>query len=168
MRRSMLLLLPAFTLSISACARDAPDADATDKSAAETPQAAEARIRELDRQWVAAVAAKDTAAIVNIYASDGRFMMPNAPAASGGDAIRSTWVGLLALPNLSLTFEPTSVHVSDDATMAYDVGTYRLGYDGPTGRVEDNGKYLVVWEKRGGEWKVVADMINTDRPMPGS
>lgn len=165
MRRSMLLLLPAVALSMSACASDAPEADGMDTAAGETPQTAEARIRELDEQWVAAVAARDTAAIVNVYASDGRFMVPNAPAASGGDAIRSTWAGLLALPNLSLTFEPTSIHVSDDATMAYDVGTYRLAYDGPTGRVEDNGKYLVVWEKRGGEWKVVADMINTDRPM---
>jgi uncharacterized protein (TIGR02246 family) len=164
----MLLLLPAVALSISACASDAPDADAMDTAAGEIAQAAEARIRELDEQWVAAVAAKDTAAIVNVYASDGRFMVPNAPAASGADAIRSTWVGLLGLPNLSLTFEPTSIHVSDDATMAYDVGTYQLAYDGPNGRVEDNGKYLVVWEKRDGEWKAVADMINTDRPMPGS
>ena len=52
--------------------------------------------------------------------------------------------------------------------MAYDVGTYRLAYDGPSGPVEDNGKYLVVWEKRDGEWKAVADMINTDRPLPES
>jgi ketosteroid isomerase-like protein len=93
-------------------------------------------------------------------------MVPNAPVASGADAIRSTWVGFLSLPNLSLSFEPTTIHVSDDATLAYDVGTYQLAFDGPNGRVEDNGKYLVVWEKRDGEWKVVADMINTDLPLP--
>lgn len=166
MRRSM--LLPALALSISACANDASDTTVMDTAGGETVEAAEARIRELDRQWVAAVAARDTAAIVNVYASDGRFMVPNATVASGADAIRSTWAGLLGLPNVSLTFEPTSIHVSDDATMAYDVGTYQLAYDGPKGRVEDNGKYLVVWEKRDGEWKAVADMINTDRPMAGS
>ena len=75
---------------------------------------------------------------------------------------------MLSLPNVSVTFEPTSIHVSDDGTMAYDVGTYRLAYDGPSGRVEDNGKYLVVWERRDGEWKAVADMINTARPLPES
>lgn len=162
------MLLPVIALSLAACANEASDATLTDTAAGETAEAAEARIRELDRQWVAAVAARDTAAIVNVYASDGRFMVPNSPVASGADAIRSTWAGLLGLPNVSLTFEPTSIHVSEDATMAYDVGTYQLAFDGPSGRVEDNGKYLVVWEKRDGEWKVVADMINTDRPLPGS
>lgn len=165
MRRSM--LLPAIALSLAACANEASDATLTDTAAGETAEAAEARIRELDRQWVAAVAAKDTAAIVNFYAADGRFMVPNAPAAEGPEAIRSTWAGMLGLPNVSITFEPTSIRVSDDGTMAYDVGTYRLAYDGPSERVEDNGKYLVVWERRDGEWKAVADMINTDRPLPG-
>lgn len=166
MRRS--ILLPALALSLAACANEASDTTMTDTAAGETAEAAEARIRELDRQWVAAVAAKDTAAIVNVYAADARFMVPNAPAAEGHDAIRSTWLGMLGLPNVSITFEPTSIHVSDDGTMAYDVGTYQLAYDGPNGRAEDNGKYLVVWERRDGEWKAVADMINTDRPAPGS
>jgi uncharacterized protein (TIGR02246 family) len=160
------MLLPAIALSLAACATDASDGTMADTAGAETPQAAEARIRELDRQWAAAVAARDTTTAVSFYAPDARFMVPNAPVASGADAIRSTWVGFLSLPNLSLTFEPTTIHVSDDATLAYDVGTYQLAFDGPNGRVEDNGKYLVVWEKRDGEWKVVADMINTDLPLP--
>lgn len=166
MRRSM--LLPAIALSLAACANEPSDATMMDTAAGETAEAAEARIRELDRQWVAAVAAKDTAAVVNFYADDARFMAPNAPASEGAAAIRSAWAGMLGLPNVSLTFEPTSVHVSSDGTMAYDIGTYQMAFDGPSGRVEDSGKYLVVWERRDGEWKAVADMINTNRPAPGS
>ena len=166
MRPSM--LLPALALSMSACANDGADTTTIDSAAGETAEAAEARIRELDRQWVAAAAAKDTAAIMAFYAPEGRFMVPNAPAANTPDAIRAAWAGMLGLPNVSITFEPTDVYVSDDATMAYDVGTYRVSYDGPNGRVEDYGKYLVVWEKLDGEWKAVADMINTDRPLPES
>lgn len=166
MRPSM--LLPALALSIAACANDAADTTLVDSAHGETAEAAEARIRELGRQWVAAIAAKDTAAIMNFYAPDARFMLPNAPAAAEPETIRSAWANMMGMPNVSITFEPTDVHVSDDGAMAYDIGTYRVSYDGPNGPVEDNGKYLVVWVKQGGEWKAVADMINTNLPADGS
>lgn len=166
MTRVALALLSA--VALSACAAELDETASMDSAVGQSPDAAESRIRELDRQWVDAIAARDTAAIVNVYAADGLFMGPNAPQAEGADAIREAWAGVLGLPNVSLTFSPSSIHVSNDVSMAYDVGTYELAYDGPNGRVEDNGKYLVVWEFRDGEWKVVADMFNTDRPPPGA
>jgi ketosteroid isomerase-like protein len=46
--------------------------------------------------------------------------------------------------------------------MAADIGTYDLSFDGKSGRVQDKGKYVVVWRKIGGEWKAVADIFNTN------
>src|SRR5438876_9449153 len=40
-------------------------------------------IRDLDKKWVQAVAAKDTTAIANVYAQDADFLAPRAPRASG-------------------------------------------------------------------------------------
>src|SRR3989475_12770392 len=37
-------------------------------------------IRDLDKKWVQAVAAKDTTAIANVYAEDANFLAPGAPA----------------------------------------------------------------------------------------
>jgi uncharacterized protein (TIGR02246 family) len=125
----------------------------------------EQTIRDLDRQWVAAVAAKDVERTRAFYAPDAVFMAPNAPTASG-DALRAAWAQMLGMPNLALTFSPTQVRVSGDGTMAYDVGTYSFAFDGPHGRVQDQGKYLVVWRKVGGQWKAAADMFNTNAPMP--
>ncbi|WP_405030146.1 hypothetical protein [Mycoplana sp. BE70] len=45
--------------------------------------------------------------------------------------------------------------------MAYEIGTYELGYstDKP---VDEKGKYVVVWKKAGDDWKVMADIFNSD------
>jgi uncharacterized protein (TIGR02246 family) len=129
-------------------------------------QSEEQAIRDLDRRWVEAVAAKDVTTAVDMYAPDAYFMAPNAPLASGQSAIRPMWAELLQAPNLNLTFSPTKIEVSKAGDLAYDVGTYRLAYDGPQGRVDDEGKYTVVWRKVDGQWKVAADMFNSNAPMP--
>jgi len=131
-------------------------------------------IRDLDKKWVQAVAAKDTAAIANIYAVDAEFLAPGAPRAGGRAAVRQAWVGLLKAPNLVLTFEPTKITIASSADIAYETGSYRLGYDLPkakrvkgkvakTRRFEDTGKYVVAWKKVNGEWKVQYDIFNSDK-----
>ena len=126
--------------------------------------AEEQAIRDLDREWVAAVAAGDTLAIANFYAEDSYFMPPNAPRVDGRGAIRGAWAEMLQSPNVSLTFAPTDIVIAEAGDMAYDIGTYNLGLDGPDGRIEDTGKYVVVWRKVNGEWKVMVDMFNSDNP----
>lgn len=46
--------------------------------------------------------------------------------------------------------------------MAYEIGTCKLAFDGPKGRIKDNGKYVVVWTKASGEWKAAADIFNSN------
>jgi ketosteroid isomerase-like protein len=48
--------------------------------------------------------------------------------------------------------------------MAYEIGTYEMAMDGPAGRIEDDGKYVVVWRKSDDGWKVAADIFNSSRP----
>ena len=130
------------------------------------PAAEEQKIRALDQQWIAAVAAKDAGAVANFYASDGAMLSAGAPIANGTDAIAAAWKGLLALKNVNLTFAPTKVTIAAAGDLAYEVGTYALGFDGSTGPVKDQGKYVVVWKKVDGTWKVAADIYNTDLPAP--
>jgi ketosteroid isomerase-like protein len=124
----------------------------------------EQQIRQLDRDWVAKVAAKDLAGTVAFYAKDGVLMAPGAPPAQGTAAITEGWRGILGLPNGSLSFAPTRIVVAKSADLAYETGTYNLGYDGAKGRVQDDGKYVVVWKKEGGRWKAAADIFNTNLP----
>ncbi|MBW4093598.1 MAG: SgcJ/EcaC family oxidoreductase [Proteobacteria bacterium] len=132
-----------------------------------TPASATAdrEIRALIPAWLDAVRRKDSAAIAEFYTPDGRFMVPNAPIAEGHAAVAALWDHLLALPNAALRFGPT--HIEADGDLAFEIGTYTLGFDRPgAARVEDRGKYVVVWKRRDGTWKAAADILNSDLP-PG-
>jgi uncharacterized protein (TIGR02246 family) len=124
------------------------------------------RIRELNAQWIEAIKAKDVQACTALYADDGRIMPQNAPAAQGAEAIAEVWKGFFQLKEFSLTFEPTRISVAQAGDVAYDIGTYSLAFDSEQGPVRDRGKYVVVWRKVRGDWKVVADIFNSDGPIP--
>ena len=125
--------------------------------------AEEKAIRALDEQWVAAVAAGDIEAIAGLYAADGLFMPTGSPPVEGPAAIGEAWAGLMAIPGVALSFAPTRIEVAESDDVAIDIGTYSLSFDdGNGGRVEDEGKYVVTWRKIDGEWKVTADIFNTN------
>ncbi len=155
MRPVSLIFALATAASVGGCARHAD-------------VAAEARtIRELEKQWVQAVAAKDTTAIGNVYAEDGEFLPPGAPRVSGRAAVRSAWAALLKAPNLSLSFASSKVVVSSAGDLAVATGPYQLGMDGPKGqRIADVGKFVEAWTRVNGEWKVLGNIFNSDKsPM---
>ena len=128
--------------------------------------AEEQAIRDLDKKWVGAIARGDVAAVADLYAADGAFMAPNAPAANGRKAIEAAWKGLMGLPALALEFGPTRIDIAASGDLATDIGTYTLGFDGKSGRVTDDGKYVVVWRKVDGRWRILADIFNSDRAAP--
>jgi ketosteroid isomerase-like protein len=125
------------------------------------PRAEIDAIRALDAKWVRAIAAKDVDWITNVYADDGRLMAPGAPAAEGHDAIGAAWKARLAAPGPALTFEPRQIHLAGTFDHAYEIGTWKLGD-------LDDGKYVLVWKKHGPEWKVVADIYNSNHPAPAT
>ena len=122
----------------------------------------EITIRELDQKWLAAAQAGDATASAGFYAPDGALLLPDGPIAQGTQAIIAAWRGIFGMKNAKLTFAPTEVTVASAGDMAYEIGTYEFSFDSDKGPVKDVGKYVVVWKKIGGDWKVTADINNSD------
>jgi len=162
-RASCLLLLPAALLAACARTKAAPS-DTASATPTVNLAAEEKAIRDLDAQWASAVANKDTAAVSKFYATDGLYMAPNAQALGGRAGAQKGWSWMVTMKDAGLTFGPTKVVVAQSGDIAYDIGTYTFQMNGPKGPVEDKGKYLVVWKKQDGQWKVAADMFNSDMP----
>jgi uncharacterized protein (TIGR02246 family) len=156
-------LIIAFTIIVVGACFAAPS-----RTTAQTANTAaeEQMIRQLSQQWVAAVATKATAAVVKFYMDDGVLLPQGAPLAEGHDAIAKVWRGYFDLPDFSLTFSPTKINVSSSGDMAYEIGTYALGFRGDKGLVQQSGKYVVVWKKIGNTWRAAADIFNSDGPAP--
>ncbi|PTM97590.1 uncharacterized protein (TIGR02246 family) [Mycoplana dimorpha] len=122
------------------------------------------QIMNNDEAWLNAVAANDPKAIAAFYAEDGAILAPGMPIAKGRDAVEAAWKGFVGMKDFSLTFSPSLVDVAQSGDLAYEIGTYELGYstDKP---VHDRGKYVVVWKKSDEDWKVMADIFNSDGAM---
>jgi ketosteroid isomerase-like protein len=71
----------------------------------------------------------------------------------------------MSLPGFSLSFGPTKIEVAKSGEMAYDVGTFELKFNDAQGNLmTEIGKYVVVWKKQPAkQWKVAADIFNTDK-----
>jgi uncharacterized protein (TIGR02246 family) len=120
----------------------------------------EQEIRKLDVQWGKAASRKDLRATVAFYAKDGSVVWPGAPAAHGTKAIRAAWVELMKTPGLGLRFTPERIVVSDEADLASDFGKVQMTQRTSKGKQTMVAKYLVVWRKEGGDWKVLYDSYN--------
>jgi ketosteroid isomerase-like protein len=108
----------------------------------------------------------DSVGLASLYTSDGKFMAPNQPTASGRSAIQSTFAGLFAAlgtPNLTLTAD----EVSGSEDLVSEVGSFRM--TGKDGKQMDKGKYIVLWKMEDGKWKLYRDIFNSDMaPMAPS
>lgn len=122
---------------------------------------AEDDIRKLDVDWGKAASRKDLEGVVAFYASDASVVWPGAPAAHGTADIRAAWSELMKTPGLSLEFIPERIQIAASGDMAIDFGVVKFGHDtNAWAHLLETAKYVVVWKKIKGTWKVMYDCYN--------
>ena len=99
----------------------------------------------------------DAAGVANLYTENGQFLLPNSDFVTGRAALQSTLQTLMDSGIKSIQLE--TLEVEDYGDTATEVGKYILEGDG--GTMLDNGKYVVIWKKEAGQWKLHRDIINS-------
>src|SRR6185437_1939423 len=159
---STLLMIAA--LGIVSCAqKPAEDTKAEQKVMQAMHAQDDTNIRATDVAWAKAVALKDADQTTAFYAQNGTLLAPGAPIASGKDAIRKTWAGLMGSPGFGLSFAPTKIEISKGGDFAYEIGDYQLTLNCKGGKTQTvKQKYVVVWGKQAdGSWKALVDAPTT-------
>ena len=152
------VIVAGFSTLLLGCGSNTISEISTPDKAAANEQA----IRQTNERWLALIRDHDAAAVSKLYAPDGAMMAPSAPIAQGQPALEKAWGGLMQMPGFGLTFKADKIVVAKGGEMALDQGTYVLSLSGPKGPTKDIGKYVVVWRNIDGQWKVAADIFNTD------
>lgn len=142
-------------MTLAACAPAAPTVDAA---------AEEAAIRALDAQWEAAANRQDLDGTVAIYATNGATMWPDAPTSHGTSEIRAAWAEMFKVPGINVQFLPDRIEIAQAGDMATEEGRAVVGMTTPAGAAVDTAKYLIVWKKENGAWKVAYDVYNMSKP----
>jgi len=129
-------------------------------------RADEQAVRRLDTEWVEAAQSKQVDAWMAFYADDATVLPPNEAMATDKDSIRKSVSGLLGLPELEISWQPTKVEVARSGDLAYLYGTYEATFDeAPGKRTMDRGKIVEIWKKQAdGSWKCIVDTWNSDLP----
>jgi uncharacterized protein (TIGR02246 family) len=135
-------------------------------------KADEEAIRKADADWVRAAQSKQADAWLAFYTDDAVVLPPNDALANGRESARKSIAGLLALPGLAITWQPTKVVVARSGDLAAVIGAYSLDFTDPGGKpASDRGKLLEVWTRQDdGTWKCSVDTWNSDLPVssPGT
>src|SRR2546430_3920861 len=140
------------------------DASALHKEASmsTTEQQTEVRvaIEAATRQLIDAFGQRDAAGCASLYTEQGAMLPPSADIARGRQAIQEVWQGIF---DAGLTaFRVESLEVESAGDLAYEMGRYRL-YAG-NNDVADEGKYILIWKREAGQWRIHRDIVNSSRP----
>lgn len=119
--------------------------------------AQKAEIEAVNAKWMDFFNKGDFAGVASLYTDDATAFPPGSGMVKGRAAIEAMWKSM-------------AEHVSDPKVTTLDVkslgptavreiGTFSLKTKGPTPQ-EVTGKYVVVWEKIGSDWRLAADIWN--------
>src|ERR1700685_319586 len=92
----------ALLLLASACTQQTPNRRGADESA----------VRDADAQWAKTAMTNDLDGTVSYYTDDASMLPPNAPIATGKQAIRAVWASLLS-PHATVSWQVTKADAAN-------------------------------------------------------
>ena len=126
-------------------------------------------IRSLEEQWSDAIKASDVNKIVSFYAVDAVAMSANKPISKGLQAIRKNEESSFSdTTSIFKTYSSKidSIEVSACGDLAYARGSDRVSQNTTKGPSKEVGKWVDIWKKVDGKWKVIVTIWNSDKPQP--
>ena len=119
-----------------------------------------ATIERLNAQFAEAFNRGDIAAVAAMYAEDAVLLPPGSDMVKGRNDIRSFW--MKAAEQIS-DFKLATVDVKPlGSDAAREIGTFSLKTKGQQAQ-DVSGKYVVVWQKVSGDWKLATDIWNSNQ-----
>ena len=117
-------------------------------------------IQKLNDQFSAAFNKGDAATLAAMYAEDAVVLPAGSPMVRGRDAIQAFWKqGAEQLGGMQLTTVDIQPLGSEAAR---EIGTFVLMTKGQSPQTLE-GKYVVVWRRIGGAWKLGTDIWNANK-----
>ena len=119
-----------------------------------------ATIQSLNERFTSSFNAGDIAAVAAHYTEDAFMLPPGAEMARGRPAIQAFWKSAAdQIKDLKLTAQDVKPLGGDAAR---EVGTFTLRTKGEQSQ-EIAGKYVVIWERVGNDWKLTTDIWNMNK-----
>lgn len=158
MKRLLLLTAAGAMLAFAACNNSTETKEAPASSF--NLSAAKDSITASNAAFAKAVNSGDSTGVAALYTSDALLMPANMPVFKGRAGVLTFMGDGIRYGLNSMNLQTTEVFGNEE--LLTEIGTYTLKF----GNVPDTGKYIVVWKKEDGKWKMFRDIFNSDMPPP--
>ena len=98
----------------------------------------------------------DAAALAAQYTEGGQLLWEDRPIISGRKNIEAEWAKDMGGPGRKAKL--TTLEVEEHGDWAYEVGMFDV--TAPDGKVVYDGKYICIWKRENGKWKIHRDIGN--------
>ncbi|MHC1769137.1 MAG: DUF4440 domain-containing protein [Verrucomicrobiia bacterium] len=115
-----------------------------------------------NQRFMAEFQSGNSRAIAELYTADAQVLAPGMETLAGSASIQGFWTSVMSMGVKQVSLNTREVEDLGEA--AVETGAFELR--GSAGQVLDHGKYLVVWKRQDGHWKLHRDIWNTNR-SPG-
>ncbi len=151
---SILAAFAALIMVAAGCNTPAQESEVPfDKAAAKN------EIEAANAEFMGLLSKGDSVGLANSYTTDAKFMNAGAPAVSGRQNIQSAMSGIIDSGITGLDLRTDEVWGSGE--LLIEEGTSTLFVSGE--EVADE-KYIVIWKKADGKWKLFRDIFNSNLP----
>jgi uncharacterized protein (TIGR02246 family) len=125
-----------------------------------------AAIKAANQKLMAAVKKGDVAEFVHTYREDVNVLPPYMEMLKGRQAAQAIWQGGIEMGIKDVVLE--TVAVTEASDIAIEVGRYTHIIQA-TGNetITDKGKYVVIWKREEGSWKIDTEIWNSSLPAAG-
>lgn len=124
------------------------------------PDSVRSIIEAKNEGWAKAITSNDSVFMVNHYTRDGKIFPPNSDAVVGRESIAKLISAYMKFGIKTYKDETRSLYGNEDNLI--EEGVYSFGDS--KGNVMDKGKYIAIWRKEDGDWKIYSNMFNTSLP----
>ncbi len=121
---------------------------------------ASVEIMQANEKFMNLFNAGDIDEFVSVYTEDARLLPPNGQIVTGKENLKNFWNGMMEA-GIKPVLKTVSAHrygktVIEEGNVAIHAGD----------QVVDNVKYIVIWKKINGDWKMYQDIWNSNNPLP--
>jgi ketosteroid isomerase-like protein len=145
---------------LNGCNQEVAEVDQTITQSEFNLETAKAEIEEANKNFMALVAAGDSVGLANAYTTDAKFMSAGAPSVVGRVNIQSAIAGMVnsGITKVDLRLENvygTEDLIAEEGELSLFVGDEEVAIE----------KYIVLWKKEDGKWKLFRDIFNSNLPI---
>ncbi len=124
-------------------------------------------LRQTELDFAKAFADRNVARFAEFVADDARFTSAG-KLREGKAAILEQWTRMMQDPNLTLTWSPDIVELSQAGDLGFTSGPYEISLKRPDGTMaHERGRFASVWRRRpNGAYQIIFDIGSPEEPSP--